>query len=426
MISGTDGFGASMRKQCLEVVGEYGIEIVADESYGPTDADMTPQLTNIKNTDGVQAVLNPGFGQGPSVVTRNYQQLAVGLPLYQSHGVASKGFIDLAGADAAEGVRLPGTALLVGDLLADDDPQKPVVKAYVDEYQAAYGEAPSTFGGYAHDAFAILVDAHHPRRLRRARGHPRRHRGDLRPRRHHRRRHHDPGGPPRLRPLGLPHARDQGRQLDPRPVTPPGARVSPRAPPSLPLELDADGRTHAIPPVRRDRRRGLRAGRPRLHHHLQRLRRGELRPGRVRDARRHDHRLRPHGRPAAPARRADRHRRHRRWSASPSTSSPSSPPAARPSSRSSSSPSAPRSSSAASPSSSSTSSSTASPPSPATPRSRSSAPPSCPSPSGSSPAPSPSSSASGPSSPRPSPAAPSSPPPTTASPRSSSASTPTG
>ena len=114
MISGTDGFGASMRKQCLEVVGEYGIEVVADESYGPTDADMTPQLTNIKNTAGIQAVLNPGFGQGPSIVTRNYQQLAVGLPLYQSHGVASKGFIDLAGASAAEGVRLPGTALLVG------------------------------------------------------------------------------------------------------------------------------------------------------------------------------------------------------------------------------------------------------------------------------------------------------------------------
>lgn len=159
MISGTDGFGASMRKQCLEVAGDYGVEVLADESYGPTDADMTPQLTNIKNTAGIQAVLNPGFGQGPSIVTRNYAQIAVGLPLYQSHGVASKGFIDLAGADAAEGVRLPGTALLVGDLLAADDPQKPVVAAYVAEYEAAFGEAPSTFGGYAHDAFAILVDA---------------------------------------------------------------------------------------------------------------------------------------------------------------------------------------------------------------------------------------------------------------------------
>lgn len=158
MISGTDGFGASMRKQCLEVVSDYGITVAADESYGPTDADMTPQLTNIKNA-GVQAVLNPGFGQGPSIVTRNFRQLAIGLPLYQSHGVASKGFIDLAGAEAAEGVRLPGTALLVGELLPESDPQKAVVEAYKTEFETAYNVPVSTFGGYAADAFAILVDA---------------------------------------------------------------------------------------------------------------------------------------------------------------------------------------------------------------------------------------------------------------------------
>ncbi len=159
MISGTDGFGASMRNQCLSIVGEYGIEVVADESYGPQDADMTPQLTNIRGQEGIEAVLNPGFGQGPSIVTRNYAQLGIDLPLYQSHGVASQGFIDLAGPEAAEGVRLPGTALLVGDLLAEDDPQRPVVQAYAEAYQAAYDAPVTTFGGYAHDAFRIMVDA---------------------------------------------------------------------------------------------------------------------------------------------------------------------------------------------------------------------------------------------------------------------------
>ena len=136
MISGTDGFGASMRKQCLAVVGDYGIEILADETYGPTDADMTPQLTNIKSTDRRPGGAEPRLRPGP--VDRDAQlssSSAIGLPLYQSHGVASKGFIELAGAEAAEGVRLPGTALLVADLLADDDPQKPVVTAYKAEYR---------------------------------------------------------------------------------------------------------------------------------------------------------------------------------------------------------------------------------------------------------------------------------------------------
>lgn len=159
MISGTDAFGASMRKQCLGIVAQYGIRILADESYGPTDADMTPQLTNIKATAGIQAVLNPGFGQGPAIVTRNYAQLAVGLPLYQSHGVASKAYIDLAGAKAAEGVRLPGTALLVGELLPAGDPQAGVVAVYKKSYEAAYATPVSTFGGYAHDALRILASA---------------------------------------------------------------------------------------------------------------------------------------------------------------------------------------------------------------------------------------------------------------------------
>ena len=159
LISSTDGFGSSMRSQCLDLADDYGIEVVADESYGPKDPDMTPQLTNIRGVDGVQAVLNPGFGQGAAIVTRNFAQLGIELPLYQSHGVAADGFIDLAGAEAAEGVRLPGTALLVGDLLPDGDPQKPIVSAYMEAYKAEFGEDPSTFGGYAHDAFRIYVDA---------------------------------------------------------------------------------------------------------------------------------------------------------------------------------------------------------------------------------------------------------------------------
>ncbi len=158
LISGTDGFGKSMREQCLEVVGDYGIEVVADENYSGDDADMTPQLTNIKNAAGIEAVLNPGFGQGPAIVTRNYAQLGMTIPFYQSHGVASDGFIKLA-AEAAEGVRLPGSPLLIADTLAADDPQHGPVTSYKAMYEEKTGEPVSTFGGYAYDALMLLVAA---------------------------------------------------------------------------------------------------------------------------------------------------------------------------------------------------------------------------------------------------------------------------
>lgn len=158
LIWGTGAFGKSMREQCVAVAPGAGISIAHEESYGPRDSDMTPQLTNIKGKSGVQAVINADFGQGPAVVTRNYRQLGMQLPFYQSHGVASKQFIELAGP-AANGVRLPAAALLVADKLPDGDAQKPVVLAYTRMYEQKTREPVSTFGGHAYDGLMILVEA---------------------------------------------------------------------------------------------------------------------------------------------------------------------------------------------------------------------------------------------------------------------------
>jgi branched-chain amino acid transport system substrate-binding protein len=158
MISGSGGFGKSMRGQCKSLAGDYGVTIVADETYGKKDTDMTVQLTKIKNSAGLQAVLNPGFGQGPAIVTKNFAQLGIKVPMYQSHGVASKGFIELAGA-AAEGVRLPASALLVAELLPDSDPQKPVVLGYKTAYEKKWSSDVSTFGGHAYDGLFLAVRA---------------------------------------------------------------------------------------------------------------------------------------------------------------------------------------------------------------------------------------------------------------------------
>lgn len=165
LISGTDGFGQSMRTQCQRVASAAGIAIVADEQYGPRDSDMTPQLTRIRNTAGVEAVVNPGFGQGPAIVTRGYAQLGIRLPLYQSHGVASAQFIELATPQAAEGVRLPAAALLVAEQLPESDPQRRVLIEYKTAFEGAFNQPVSTFGGHAYDGLMILVEA-----IRRANG----------------------------------------------------------------------------------------------------------------------------------------------------------------------------------------------------------------------------------------------------------------
>jgi branched-chain amino acid transport system substrate-binding protein len=158
LISGAGGFDRSMRAECLKVAAQRGVQIIADESYGAGDTDMTAQLTKIKNTPGVQAVLNCGFGQGPAIVTKNYRQLGIQVPFYQSHGVASKQYVKLSG-DAAEGVRLPAAALLVAETLPAADKQKKVVVDYKREYEARFKSEVSTFGGHAYDGLMLAVDA---------------------------------------------------------------------------------------------------------------------------------------------------------------------------------------------------------------------------------------------------------------------------
>jgi branched-chain amino acid transport system substrate-binding protein len=158
LFSETSGFGASGKKETEGMAAKMGITLVANETYGPKDTDMTPQLTKIKNTAGVQAVFVFGLGQGPAVVNKSYKQLGLTLPLYHAHGVASEEFIKLSGP-AAEGVRLPAAALLVADKLAANDPQKPVVTAYRKAYNDRYKEDVSTFGGHAYDGLMMAIDA---------------------------------------------------------------------------------------------------------------------------------------------------------------------------------------------------------------------------------------------------------------------------
>jgi len=158
LLTVTDGFGSSGREQIKALAKQKGFTIVADEVYSPKDTDMTAQLTKIRGIKP-DAVICWGTNPGPAVITKNVKQLGLKVPLYMSHGVASKKFIELAGADAAEGVMLPAGKLAIYDVLPKGDPQYKLLKEYDQAYKKAYGVEASTFGGYAYDAFLLATSA---------------------------------------------------------------------------------------------------------------------------------------------------------------------------------------------------------------------------------------------------------------------------
>ncbi len=153
----SDGFGASGREQLKVQAAKYGITVVSDDTYGPKDTDMTAQLTKIRGTHS-QAIICWGTNPGPAVIAKNARQLGIKTPLFMSHGVSSKKFIELAG-EAAEGIKLPSGKVVVADLLANSDQQKKPLMAFVKDYQKHYKAEGDHFGGHAWDAVMLIRHA---------------------------------------------------------------------------------------------------------------------------------------------------------------------------------------------------------------------------------------------------------------------------
>ncbi len=157
IITGTTGFGTAGRGQLKTIAPKENIEIVADETYGPKDTDMTAQLTRIRGTEA-EAVVNWSIVPGQSIVAKNMRQLGMDIPLYQSHGFGNIKYVELAG-EAAESIIFPAGALLVVDSLPEDHPRKELLEEYKENYEARFEGNASTFGGHAYDALWLVINA---------------------------------------------------------------------------------------------------------------------------------------------------------------------------------------------------------------------------------------------------------------------------
>ncbi len=157
LTSSQDAFGDGGRTEITSQVTAHNIKIVFDERYNMDDTDITPLLSKIKNTDA-QAVVNWSSRRALVVMTNNYRQIGLQLPLYHSNAALSPDFIEATGKNA-EGVRTASAKILAGDSLADSDPQKKVITGYMKAFKEKYGKEGTQFGAIAFDAFNILTAA---------------------------------------------------------------------------------------------------------------------------------------------------------------------------------------------------------------------------------------------------------------------------
>lgn len=157
VLNSNDGFGQAGKKQLEDMAKTDGMEVVAKEEYDKQATDLTDVVTKIKGTPGVQAVVNWSIVPAQSILAKNMKQLGLAVPLFQSHGFGNRKYIEQAGV-AAEGILFPASRILVADQLPDSHPQKQLLVTFKKDYETAFKEDASSFGGYAYDALLIVIE----------------------------------------------------------------------------------------------------------------------------------------------------------------------------------------------------------------------------------------------------------------------------
>ncbi len=161
LITASDGFGKDGKGWLEKLAPKHGLSIIADESFNPKDTDMTAQLTKIKAANP-DAIVCWTIGPAGAIVAKNVKQLNIKTPLFQCHGQPDPTYIELAGS-ASEGNMMPSTRLMAWEQLSDKDPQKKVIKEFVNLYNNVYHydkQFPiNTHSGYAWDAIYIVANA---------------------------------------------------------------------------------------------------------------------------------------------------------------------------------------------------------------------------------------------------------------------------
>ena len=164
LLTASDPFGKDGAVWLKKLAPDFGVTFVAEESFGPKDTDMTPQLTKIKNA-APQAIIVWTIGPAGAIVAKNKAQLGISTPLFQCHGQPGPEYIQLAGK-ASEGDRMPATKLMAVAQLPDSDPQKKVIQEFIKLYHGC-----SVRQAIPHQhPFGLCLGRHLPRHQRHEEG----------------------------------------------------------------------------------------------------------------------------------------------------------------------------------------------------------------------------------------------------------------
>lgn len=157
LLHDTSGFGQAAAEELKQLAPSLGLEVTF-EAFAPTDNDLIPQLTRIKNSN-VQAVLCWTVTPTGVIFAKQAEQLGLtDRELIHSYGFVSQKYMELAGS-SANNLLLVSVKFPVGADLPDADPQKAPIQALTKAFEQRYGRAPNQYVAQTYDAIQLARQA---------------------------------------------------------------------------------------------------------------------------------------------------------------------------------------------------------------------------------------------------------------------------
>jgi branched-chain amino acid transport system substrate-binding protein len=153
------GYGEGGEFYLVQCAPDCGIEVVEIQHYDPAATDVTPQLTNIKNSDA-EAMFVWGSGPAGALAIKQAREMGISVHIVTTPAQASPSYVEA----FQEFYEMEPSAVCLDSKLTmwrqlpDDDPDKAMCREFDELYTEIYGHAPSMWNAIGAQIVQFIAD----------------------------------------------------------------------------------------------------------------------------------------------------------------------------------------------------------------------------------------------------------------------------
>ena len=145
-----DDFGAGGKDVVVETLKDAGIEPLAVEAFDSSATDMSAQLLKIKDLNPEAIIMWTMYGCG-ATIAKQCDQLGIDCDLMGGGGLTNAKLYEL-GGESAVGI------LNTQTFFPDKEKASETAGAFIDAYEAEYGETPDSNAAMSYDSMMVLAE----------------------------------------------------------------------------------------------------------------------------------------------------------------------------------------------------------------------------------------------------------------------------